>query len=818
MVRQGRRRPRASRSTTPTSCRRCIDCSATSREALSPPRARSATRPRRSDERARSSRMRLDDMSYDIIELKAEASSSARRLEQSMVIDSLRRKITRLSADGGYESANRFSNILARLSDPAAPNQLRNLRGMLELMDALAFTSSDAGASATPASRAASRAVSSNRNWRESELKATPYTIADTPATSAPATERADAMHRRAQPAPVDSRLTSTESRPTAAKIRGEVAPIGSDTRSANSSSQTTKNQLITMSDLTRDSGHPLSKAQLVSNLRQHMGRKQIPENELLHDVIFLMQGINGRHVRFQEEFQYDAAANSGGAEAAGPTKVVRVVFNEGDAGEEHNASLGPHHAEPVPLHLERAHGVLSAGGQPRSANGTQRRTAVLAARLGSQQSGGKGLDGDGQNTPTTYVTLKRLSLWTEEMTLRFRLMSTIIESCQDAHGGSLVSLIHSYTFNGDPFIRRFTSSLLDEVSKPFFHSLSLWIYEGELQDPFREFFVELNDDPRAAGQRRSNAEQVSVSQRDAAELLAGVVRAQDLLDGQESQLYPPELRRRRLGGDEAYGLGRSCGAAVYGPARAGEHDRKGLHVGEQTIAGHLPGPIPAAGTPARSQGLPHAGAGRLCGSVDVVARPEPEPACQLAVPSQSDRVARDGDPRVERAHGRHGVGDVYARVQAGLAGEYGAGQPGDGGVPDDLYASVEDQAGGAGAQHELAALARDGNDAVSDQARYGWRGGVGSAARVAADDADAFGDGALYPTDARVRAARGDRILVERPAALFLAAAGRSGRADLEPPCVSECADRQGAAARRQARIARTIWRASCARSLTAF
>ncbi|GAC72826.1 gamma-tubulin complex, DGRIP91/SPC98 component [Moesziomyces antarcticus T-34] len=477
----------------------------------------------------------LDDMSYDIIELKAEASSSARRLEQSMVIDSLRRKITRLSADGGYESANRFSNILARLSDPAAPNKLRNLRGMLELMDALAFTSSDAGASATPASRAASRAVSSNGNRRESELKATPYTIADTPATSAPATERADAMHRRAQPAPVDSRLTSTESRPTAAKIRGEAsAPIGSDTRSANLSLQTTKNQLITMSDLTRDSGHPLSKAQLVSNLRQHMGRKQIPENELLHDVIFLMQGINGRHVRFQEEFQYDAAANSGGAEAAGPTKVVRVVFNEGDAGYinaptkrilHRLAELGQLYKRVAGFSQERS--TMPASGLimqslchfiSNELTRFYRLVASLEAQMepkgdggagsqaGSQQSGGKGLDGDGQNTPTTYVTLKRLSLWTEEMTLRFRLMSTIIESCQDAHGGSLVSLIHSYTFNGDPFIRRFTSSLLDEVSKPFFHSLSLWIYEGELQDPFREFFVELNDDPRAAGQSRSNA------------------------------------------------------------------------------------------------------------------------------------------------------------------------------------------------------------------------------------------------------------------------------------------------------------------------
>lgn len=33
-----------------------------------------------------------------------------------------------------------------------------------------------------------------------------------------------------------------------------------------------------------------------------------------------------------------------------------------------------------------------------------------------------------------------------------------------DSHGGALVNLIHSYTDNGDPFVRRFTDELLEEV------------------------------------------------------------------------------------------------------------------------------------------------------------------------------------------------------------------------------------------------------------------------------------------------------------------------------------------------------------------
>jgi hypothetical protein len=41
-----------------------------------------------------------------------------------------------------------------------------------------------------------------------------------------------------------------------------------------------------------------------------------------------------------------------------------------------------------------------------------------------------------------------------------------------DAQGGALVNLIHGYTDNGDPFVRRFTDQLLEEVSPCRFYDL----------------------------------------------------------------------------------------------------------------------------------------------------------------------------------------------------------------------------------------------------------------------------------------------------------------------------------------------------------
>lgn len=57
------------------------------------------------------------------------------------------------------------------------------------------------------------------------------------------------------------------------------------------------------------------------------------------------------------------------------------------------------------------------------------------------------------------------------------------------------MSKIHSRTRHGDPFARQFTNQILEDVSKPFFHTLQRWIISGELHDPFNEFFVQVNPD-----------------------------------------------------------------------------------------------------------------------------------------------------------------------------------------------------------------------------------------------------------------------------------------------------------------------------------
>ncbi|KAL6705029.1 Microtubule-nucleating Tub4p (gamma-tubulin) complex component [Coniothyrium glycines] len=95
------------------------------------------------------------------------------------------------------------------------------------------------------------------------------------------------------------------------------------------------------------------------------------------------------------------------------------------------------------------------------------------------------------QGVAKAGVTLKRCVIWTREATMGLRLMSLMMEESKTKKGGELISLIHSFSLNhGDPFVMGFAETLLRDVTRPFYDMLREWVYDGELSDPFGEFFV----------------------------------------------------------------------------------------------------------------------------------------------------------------------------------------------------------------------------------------------------------------------------------------------------------------------------------------
>ncbi|PSR92015.1 Spc98 family-domain-containing protein [Coniella lustricola] len=206
------------------------------------------------------------------------------------------------------------------------------------------------------------------------------------------------------------------------------------------------------------------------------------PETTLLRDLPFTLQGLSSTSLPFTKE----------GTLKLPPTLPVPMI------------SLLHSLAEPSLLYKSLTEWVSTpAGGllgqSLRAAvNGELRAYLNLVATLEVQiRRALAALDEAGPHggLGKCGVTLKRCVVWTREATMGLRLLSLIAEESKSKRGGQLISLIHGFsTSHGDPIVAAFAERLLGSVTRPFYDILRHWMYDGELHDPYREFFVREQD------------------------------------------------------------------------------------------------------------------------------------------------------------------------------------------------------------------------------------------------------------------------------------------------------------------------------------
>jgi hypothetical protein len=90
-------------------------------------------------------------------------------------------------------------------------------------------------------------------------------------------------------------------------------------------------------------------------------------------------------------------------------------------------------------------------------------------------------------------MTMRRLLVSLHEPLQRLKMIQQLVQQCGGLKGGQIVNHLSNLTTHGDPFVRSFLKNFVSQVSKPIFDMLKHWIFTGELQDPNREFFVEVN-------------------------------------------------------------------------------------------------------------------------------------------------------------------------------------------------------------------------------------------------------------------------------------------------------------------------------------
>ncbi|KAF8138303.1 gamma-tubulin complex, component 3 [Boletus edulis] len=202
------------------------------------------------------------------------------------------------------------------------------------------------------------------------------------------------------------------------------------------------------------------SKADILRDYRARTAHARLPEHLLLRDTLYLLQGISGKYVQlsFSDQEDTNKLVFQDDTRYIIPSPVRSLIHRLAEVG-----------------HLYSRVDAFVKDSQRRSAIGMIEQS--LCHHLQAQL--------------TEYYRL--VAVLESQMSIPITDPDT--DSIDHAQGGALVNLIHSYTDNGDPFVRKFTDQLLEEVSKPFFSTLHKWLFSGELYDPYNEFFVSVDPD-----------------------------------------------------------------------------------------------------------------------------------------------------------------------------------------------------------------------------------------------------------------------------------------------------------------------------------
>ena len=89
-------------------------------------------------------------------------------------------------------------------------------------------------------------------------------------------------------------------------------------------------------------------------------------------------------------------------------------------------------------------------------------------------------------------LNLKKLFLWTLEPKEKLKWIATGCETTFNLKGAAVFSQI--YSLNNYLGQNSYLKNILNEVSKPFLNFVTNWIKYGKLEDPYKEFFVEIID------------------------------------------------------------------------------------------------------------------------------------------------------------------------------------------------------------------------------------------------------------------------------------------------------------------------------------
>ncbi|CAM9311005.1 unnamed protein product [Laminaria digitata] len=228
-------------------------------------------------------------------------------------------------------------------------------------------------------------------------------------------------------------------------------------------------------------------------SVRRARGGTEVTERALLRGILYAFQGIDSQYIKYCEEesgYVLDPRLRLGLKQREMVTEMLEmgwlftsvVRYNQTiDAG---TAGLGPGR-------IQQAF-VFSL---KEDMTEYYRLIAVLGAQLNldATKAGEGGGGGGGGVGGTEGLTLQRLFVWVLDPLKRLKLMATLVAAAAQLKGGALASCLHTHMDHGDPFVRGLVQRTMVRSCESLFFMVKHWMFEGELVDHHKEFFVQMN-------------------------------------------------------------------------------------------------------------------------------------------------------------------------------------------------------------------------------------------------------------------------------------------------------------------------------------
>eukprot|EP01135_Chromosphaera_perkinsii_P008737 Nk52_evm70s1444 gene=Nk52_evmTU70s1444 len=221
------------------------------------------------------------------------------------------------------------------------------------------------------------------------------------------------------------------------------------------------------------DRAQQLISERMTANLKPRVSdMEEITEFELVRDVLFAFQGIDGKYLKFhpqENQFLVDPKFR-----IRAPVMETLMKLSE------------------VGWYYKRVReSIASSSKKPSSGFMQQALSSALQDELTEHYKFIAVLENSLKvKGEKCGLTLKRLLVWIFEPSVTIKTLAQVATICVDKEGGQLATVLYQLSQHGDDNVKNLITRILSKVLKPFYSLLQKWMFEGELNDPFNEFFI----------------------------------------------------------------------------------------------------------------------------------------------------------------------------------------------------------------------------------------------------------------------------------------------------------------------------------------